>query len=107
MSTSLLYHSFGIRGYEYRRTDFFEGRVAFCIEQPRARYRCSECGSAAVHAQGHKERLLQSVPIGLKPTFVFAGSDHRLRQVPHRQAGGRGGRSGASPRSQALGGGGR
>ncbi len=71
MSTSLLYHMFGIRGYEYRKVDFFQGRACFTIEQPRERYRCSECGSAAVHAQGHKERLLQTVPIGLKPTFVL------------------------------------
>jgi transposase len=71
MSTSLLYQAFGIRGYEYCRTDYFEGRVFFTIEQPRERYRCSECGSAAVHGQGHKDRFLQTVPIGLKPTFVL------------------------------------
>jgi transposase len=71
MSTSLLYQAFGIRGYEYCRTDYFEGRVCFTIEQPRERYRCSECGSAAVHAQGHKDRFLQTVPIGLKPTYVL------------------------------------
>jgi transposase len=71
MSTSLLYQAFGIRGYDYRRTDYVEGRVCFAIEQPRKRYRCPTCGSAAVHAQGHKERFLQTVPIGLKPTFVL------------------------------------
>lgn len=71
MSTTLLYQAFGIRGYEYRRTDFFEGRVCFVIEQPRERYRCSACGSAAVHAQGHKDRFLQTIPIGLKPTFIL------------------------------------
>src|ERR1700676_5578609 len=70
MSTSLLYHLFGIRGYEYRKTDFFKGRACFSIEQPRERYRCSECGSAAVHAQGHKERFVQTVPIGLEPTVI-------------------------------------
>jgi transposase len=71
MSTSLLYHMFGIRGYEYRKVDFFEGRACFTIEQPRERLRCSECGSAAVHAQGHKDRFVQTVPIGLKPTFIL------------------------------------
>jgi transposase len=71
MSTSLLYHSFGIRGYEYRRTEFVEGRVCFTIEQQRRRLRCPTCGSAAVHAQGHADRFWQSLPIGLKPTFVF------------------------------------
>jgi transposase len=71
MSTSLLYHMFGIRGYEYRKTDFFEGRACFTIEQPRKRLRCPECGSPVVHAQGHTNRLLQTVPIGLKPTFIL------------------------------------
>jgi transposase len=71
MSTTLLYQAFGIRGYEYRRTDFFKGRLCFTIEQPRERYRCSVCGSAAVNAQGHKDRFLQTIPIGLKPTFLL------------------------------------
>ena len=71
MSTSLLYQAFGVRGYQYRSTDFFEGRVCFNLEQPREKYRCAECGSAAVHGQGYKERFLQTVPIGLKPTFLL------------------------------------
>jgi transposase len=70
MSTTLLYNMFGIRGYDYRRTDYHEGSASFVIEQPREKYRCSECGSAAVHAQGHKDRFLRSLPIGGKPTFV-------------------------------------
>jgi len=71
MSTSLLYQAFGIRGYQYRSTDFFEGRVCFNLELPREKYRCPECGSAAVHGQGHKDRFLQTIPIGLKPTFLL------------------------------------
>jgi transposase len=71
MSTSLLYNMFGIRGYEYRKVDFFEGCACFTIEQPRERYRCSECGSPDVRAQGHKDRFMQTVPIGLKRTFIF------------------------------------
>ena len=70
MSTSLLYHMFGIYGYEYQRTDYHQGSASFFIEQSREKYRCSECGSAAVHAQGHKERFLRSLPIGGKATFV-------------------------------------
>ncbi len=41
MSTSLLYHGFGIRGYRYVRTDFLEGEVMFTIEQERDNLRCS------------------------------------------------------------------
>ena len=33
MSTSLLYHAFGIRGYEYTRTDYQDGQVIFTIHQ--------------------------------------------------------------------------
>jgi transposase len=71
MSTSLLYHAFGIRGYEYCRTDFVEGRLCFTLQQARDRYRCPTCGSAAVHGQGHKDRFLQTIPVGLKPTFLL------------------------------------
>jgi hypothetical protein len=39
MSTSLLYHAFGIRGYDYVKTVYEEGRVLFQIEQPRHGYR--------------------------------------------------------------------
>ena len=34
MSTSLLYHAFGIKGYEHVRTDFREGKTFFTIRQP-------------------------------------------------------------------------
>jgi transposase len=71
MSTTLLYNMFGIRGYEHRSTAYHQGAASFAIEQPRAKYRCSECGSAAVHSQGHKDRSFRSLPIGGKPTFVF------------------------------------
>ena len=33
MSTSLLYHGFGIRGYRYVRTEYIEGGVVFTIAQ--------------------------------------------------------------------------
>lgn len=71
MSTSLLYHAFGVRGYRQTSVNFLEGGVVFRLEQPRERHRCPECGSPVVHAQGHKERLLQTVPIGLKPTYLL------------------------------------
>lgn len=70
MSTSLLYHGFGIVGYHYLSQSFQEGAVTFRIEQPRERHRCSVCGSDEVWDQGGVERTFRTVPIGLKPTFV-------------------------------------
>jgi transposase len=71
MSTSLLYHAFGLVGYHYVRQHFQGGRVAFRIEQPRERLRCSCCGSAEVWAQGGVERTFRAVPIGSKPVDLL------------------------------------
>jgi len=70
MSTSLLYHAFGLVGYRYLGQSFHEGQVIFRIEQPRERHRCARCGSAEVWDQGGVERTFRLVPIGRKATFV-------------------------------------
>jgi transposase len=70
MSTSLLYHRFGISGYRYVRQTFESGMTAFRIEQPRERLRCSACGSDEVWAQGGIERFFHALPIGNQPTFI-------------------------------------
>ena len=71
MSTSLLYHAFGIRGYRHVRTDYCEGAVLFTIAQNRRTLRCPVCGSAEVTAHGGVPRLFRGVPIGRKTTAVF------------------------------------
>ena len=71
MSTSLLYQAFGVRGYRYVGTEYFEGAVIFTIEQDRSSLRCSACGSPRVTARGGEERLFRLVPIGSKKVHVF------------------------------------
>src|SRR6266480_4459072 len=70
MSTSLLYHGFGLTGYHYVRQSFLEGVVILRIDQPRERLRCSHCRSAEVWAQGGVERTFRTVPIGSKPVLL-------------------------------------
>jgi transposase len=70
MSTSLLYHAFGLVGYQYVSQHFQGGEVTFRVRQPRERLRCPQCGSDDVWVRGHEERTLRLVPIGPKPTFV-------------------------------------
>ena len=70
MSTSLLYHAFGIRGYQYTRTDYQGGQVTFTIHQEPQACRCPACGSRAVKPRGHVERRFRTVPIGRKTTIV-------------------------------------
>jgi len=70
MSTSPLSHAFGIRGYEYTRTDYQAGQVIFTIHQEHRTCRCSACGSREVQPRGHVQRRFRSLPIGSRPTFV-------------------------------------
>jgi transposase len=70
MSTSLLYHGFGIRGYEYVRSNYQGGSVVFTIQQASKTFRCEACGSHDVRPRGRVERRFQSLPIGSHPTVV-------------------------------------
>jgi transposase len=70
MSTSLLYHRFGIVGYRYVSQNFEPGITTFRIEQPRERLRCPHCRSDEVWAQGGVERNFRALPIGKQPTFI-------------------------------------
>jgi transposase len=70
MSTSLLYHAFGLRGYDYVKTDYQEGAVIFTLRPRRHTYRCPLCNSRDVLPRGHQERTFKAVPIGHKPVRV-------------------------------------
>lgn len=78
MSTSLLYHALGIRGYRYRRTRHLRGATEFVIEHDPANLRCSHCGSADVVGAGQVERRFRDLPIGARPTWIALGVQ-RLR----------------------------
>jgi transposase len=71
MSTSLLYHAFGVRGYRYVKTEYVGGEVVFTIEQRRESYRCPVCGSDDVIGRGQNCRRFHSVPIGSKPVSLM------------------------------------
>jgi transposase len=71
MSTSLLYHAFGIRGYQYTRTDYQDGQVIFTIHQEPETFRCSACGGREVHPRSHVVRRFRSLPIGSRATAVI------------------------------------
>jgi transposase len=70
MSTSLLYHAFGVRGYRYVATDYSEGGVSFRIAKDIQDCRCSACGSAQVAPRGQVERCFHCLPIGRRPVTV-------------------------------------
>ena len=70
MSTSLLYHAFGITGnYKYQATHYDKGTIVFKII-PTKPYRCPCCNSSAVIKRGTRLRRFQTVPIGKKACFI-------------------------------------
>ena len=64
MSTSLLYHGFGIRGYRYVRTEYIEGGVVFTITQNQKTCRCPACGGKNIVLKGGTPRRFRGLPIG-------------------------------------------
>ena len=70
MSTSLLYHGFGIRGYKYLGAEYEGGKVIFTVQQQQVDLRCRVCGSWRVVRRGTNLRRFRSLPIGSKPVQI-------------------------------------
>jgi len=72
MSTSILYHCFGImgRGIHHVHTRFEKGRTVFRIDQDPTTFECSHCGSRAVKKKGTVRRVWITLPVGLRPTLI-------------------------------------
>ena len=70
MSTSLLYHAFGIRGYVHQRSEYVGGEVHFTVEHPSDRLRCAGCGSRRVIGRGDRKRRFRGLPIGNRAVWI-------------------------------------
>jgi len=70
MSTSLLYHAFGVRNYQYKKTEYSEGGVVFTISRQTERCHCAACGSDNFWRQGSVTRRFRSLPIGSRPVTL-------------------------------------
>ena len=88
MSTSLLYHGWGLRGYRLVATDFVEGATVFRVRQNDDALCCGNCGSSNVMRQGVAVRRFKTLPIGHKPVWLelpvqrlWCASCNKTRQV--------------------------
>jgi transposase len=70
MSTSLLYHGFGIQGYQHVHSKYHDGAIHFRIRQDIFSLRCPECGSYQVKRRGQVMRRFRTLPIGDKPVWI-------------------------------------
>ena len=88
MFTSLLYHTWGIRGCTYVHTRYERGNTTFRVRQNGSSLRSSCCGSRKVVKRGMIERTFRAVPVGTRSIFIEAALQRveclectRVRQV--------------------------
>ena len=70
MSTSILYHGFGISGYRYTRTEYQQGAIVFTIEKDPLFLRCPCCRGSKVTRKGTLPRWFHALPVGRKQVYV-------------------------------------
>ena len=83
MSTSLLYHGFGLVGYDYIRSRYEGGAIIFSAKRKRGTFRCSECRSRDVILRGTFSRRFRMVPIGSKRVLL----DYEIQRLECRRCG--------------------
>jgi len=71
-TTSFLYHTLGLVGYQHLRTEFREGKVYHHVELHPHRRRCRHCQARwyDLTLSGTFERTFRALPIGQRPQFV-------------------------------------
>ncbi len=77
MSTSLIYHGFGVYGYKYFKTEYREGKIFIHIKKKPEYQYCADCESRNVARKGYVERELKTLPIGKKSVYMVLHL-HRL-----------------------------
>lgn len=70
MSTSILYHGFGIHGYRFTRTEYQQGALVFSIEKEPTSLRCPCCKGIEVIRKGTVLRWFHTLPIGSKQVYL-------------------------------------
>ena len=63
MSTSILYHGNGVRGYKYLKTEYRNGAMIFYIEKAAEQRCCALCGWHTVTKTGRGSGEVKTWPI--------------------------------------------
>ena len=70
MSTSILYHGFGIVGYDYVKTQYQGNAIIFTISHKRDKLYCPVCRSQKVILRGTTRRRFKTFPVGFKVIYL-------------------------------------
>jgi transposase len=89
MSTSLLYHTFGVRDVVYQKTEYKEGITIIHATPSTKAIRCGTCSSERVTLKGRIERIFRTLPVGNKPVKIVCSIPRvqckdcgNIRQIP-------------------------
>jgi len=80
VSTSLVYHALGIRGYVCQATEYQGDTIVFRIYQQPKRQRCPGCGSKNLVRRGCVWRDFHGIPIGRKKVVIRLAAPRALCQ---------------------------
>ncbi|MEI6297720.1 MAG: ISL3 family transposase [bacterium] len=72
MSTSLLYHAFGLQKQEYLKSEYTSGKLILSTQTKPEELRCSQCNSYKIKKRGFKTRRFKTIPIGSKRVILNA-----------------------------------
>jgi transposase len=70
MSTSLIYHAWGLVGYHYLKTEYVNGAIIISIQKNPGKLCCPDCDSFNIIRRGTVTRLIKTTPIGKKLVFL-------------------------------------
>lgn len=83
MSTSILYHAFGLKGIHYEATEYVEDCILIRARLARLVIKCPHCGGRQATFKDQKRRLLRLGPMGRKRCFL----DLLVHRLECRQCG--------------------
>lgn len=72
MSTSLLYHAYGLRRHDYLGTEYKGNTIILKVKTKKQYLQCNCCGSRDVIGRGKKEREFRAPPAGSKQVIIRA-----------------------------------
>ena len=88
MSTSFIYHAFGMHDYDYVHQKFSEGSIIIRVRPKWRIIRCPVCKSGKIIKRGICLRKLRTISIGIKPVWleveiprVFCQECHCVRRI--------------------------
>lgn len=84
MSTSLLYHTQGIKGFQFLRFDYSGDITSADIVRKKGKLSCPSCGSLDVTGTPVGMRNIHGLPLGSKTcNLVLRKPISRIRRHPH------------------------